>query len=241
MIDSRTPERITLVKKHPLAIRWLHWVNFPVLAIMLWSGLLILWANDVYPTEAFRLRVPDTITYGSFGVRAYYSGQEVPEGVRSIAIGFRLAEGMAWHFAFAWLFLINGLAYVLYLAISGQWRHLAPRRDSLIGAVKVALHDLTHWRGPRPPEGVKYNDAQRIAYCGVLLLSAGMALTGVAIWKPAQLAWLVRLLGGYPAARLEHFLITGLLVAFFLVHVVQVMRAGWNALRAMLTGWEAKS
>jgi hypothetical protein len=30
-----------IVKKHPLAIRWFHWVNFPALAIMIWSGLLI--------------------------------------------------------------------------------------------------------------------------------------------------------------------------------------------------------
>ena len=37
-----------IVKKHPLAIRWFHWLNFPLLAIMIWSGLLIYWANDVY-------------------------------------------------------------------------------------------------------------------------------------------------------------------------------------------------
>jgi len=35
-------------KKHPLAIRWFHWINFPVLAIMIWSGMLIYWANDIY-------------------------------------------------------------------------------------------------------------------------------------------------------------------------------------------------
>ena len=34
-----------LEKKHPLAIRWLHWVNFPALLIMLWSGLLIYWGR----------------------------------------------------------------------------------------------------------------------------------------------------------------------------------------------------
>jgi hypothetical protein len=37
-----------LENKHPLAIRWFHWINFPVLMIMIWSGLLIYWANDVY-------------------------------------------------------------------------------------------------------------------------------------------------------------------------------------------------
>ena len=38
----------TLKKKHPLAIRWLHWINFPVLFLMIWSGLLIYWSNPVY-------------------------------------------------------------------------------------------------------------------------------------------------------------------------------------------------
>ena len=37
-----------LQNKHPLAIRWLHWINFPILSMMIWSGLLIYWANAVY-------------------------------------------------------------------------------------------------------------------------------------------------------------------------------------------------
>jgi hypothetical protein len=43
------PERregsVRLDRKHPLAIRWMHWVNFPILFTMIWSGLLIYW-ND---------------------------------------------------------------------------------------------------------------------------------------------------------------------------------------------------
>jgi len=30
-----------LEKKHPLAIRWQHWINFPLLTMMIWSGMLI--------------------------------------------------------------------------------------------------------------------------------------------------------------------------------------------------------
>jgi hypothetical protein len=30
-----------LVPKHPRAVRWMHWINFPVLFVMIWSGLLI--------------------------------------------------------------------------------------------------------------------------------------------------------------------------------------------------------
>jgi PAS domain S-box-containing protein len=41
--------------KHPLAIRWFHWVNFPLLALMIWSGLWIYWANDVYRNGRVRM------------------------------------------------------------------------------------------------------------------------------------------------------------------------------------------
>ena len=35
-------------EKHPLAIRWFHWISFPLLFLMIWSGLLVYWANDIY-------------------------------------------------------------------------------------------------------------------------------------------------------------------------------------------------
>lgn len=237
---TRSPAR--LVKKHPLAVRWFHWVNFPALALMVWSGMLILWAYDRYPTEQVRLRVPDRISIYRWGIAPVYSEKNtddypVPADRRyDIHTGYRLAEGMAWHFAFAWLFTLNGIAYVLYLWISGQWRHIIPRRESFKGALLVALHDLRLYRKPLPA-GDKYNHAQRIAYTGVLVLGALMVVTGLAIYKPAQLTWLTLLLGGYQAARVEHFLITCLFIVFFLVHIAQVARAGWNNFRAMITGY----
>jgi len=45
------PTQKTIVKKHSLAVRWLHWINFPLLAVMIWSGLLIYLANDVYKIQ----------------------------------------------------------------------------------------------------------------------------------------------------------------------------------------------
>jgi hypothetical protein len=38
---------LRLEKKHPRAIRGMHWVNVPVLTVTIWSGLLIYWANDI--------------------------------------------------------------------------------------------------------------------------------------------------------------------------------------------------
>lgn len=248
------------MQKHPLAIRWFHWINFPTILVMVWSGVLILWANDVYPTQIYQLgyrlfhsgresekppvwlKVPDRIVLRP-ELRVLYSGDALPDGFPpedkrlEIALGFRLADGMRWHFALAWLFALNGLAYAVFLAISGQWKHLAPRKESLKEAVKVALKDLAFWKRPELAEGgEKYNHAQRIAYSGVAFLGVGMLATGLAISKPAQLSWLVGLLGGYQAARLEHFAITCLLALFFFVHVAQVLRAGWRNLRGMLVG-----
>ena len=41
----------SLVRKHSLATRLFHWINAPVLAVMIWSGTLIYWANDVYAIQ----------------------------------------------------------------------------------------------------------------------------------------------------------------------------------------------
>lgn len=210
-----------LEKKHPLAIRWFHWINFPVLLMMIWSGLLIYWANDVY-----RLGFGG-VTLIKFFPDWFYN---------ALNFGQRLAEGMAWHFFLMWFFAINGLLYVLYTAISGEWRYLVPNRHSLREAIQVTLYDL-HLSKTHPPPR-KFNGAQQIAYTSIILMGAGSLLTGLAIYKPVQFAWLSSLLGGYEWARFEHFWLTIGYVAFFFVHVAQVIKAGWNNFRAMVTGYE---
>ena len=45
---------------------------------------------------------------------------------RALKVNNRLAEGMALHFFFMWLFVVNGVAYVAYTLFSGEWRELVP-------------------------------------------------------------------------------------------------------------------
>jgi thiosulfate reductase cytochrome b subunit len=210
-----------LEPKHPRAIRWMHWINVPVLAVMIWSGLLIYWANDVYSVSV------GGVTLIHFFPDWFY---------RMFELEGHLAKGMAYHFTFMWLFAGNGLAYVLYSLFSGEWRHLLPNRHTPREAWHVVLHDLRLRKTPLPP--AKFNGAQRFAYTGVIMMGAGSLLTGLAIYKPIQLAWLTNLLGGYEWARAEHFMLTVGYVLFFVMHIAQVIRAGWNNFRAMVTGYE---
>ena len=210
-----------IIKKHPLAIRWFHWINFPVLAVMIWSGMLIYWANDIY-----------RVGWGDKTVLKFF-----PDSFnKALNIPFRLAEGMSLHFLFMWFFAINGFLYVVYLFISGEWKLVFPNKRSLRESWQVVLHDL-HIRRRLPPQK-KYNAAQRIAYTGVILMGIGSLLTGLAIYKPVQLNFLCNLLGGYEWARVEHFILTILFTLFFLVHIIQVIIAGWNNFRSMVTGFE---
>jgi thiosulfate reductase cytochrome b subunit len=210
-----------LEKKHPRAIRWFHWINVPVLCVMIWSGLLIYWANDVY-----------RVGFGSVTLVHFF-----PNAVyHTLHLEYRLAEGMAWHFLFMWLFAINGVLYVGYTVFSGEWRYLLPNRHTFREAVDVVLHDLHLSRRPLPRR--KFNGAQRLAYTSIIVMGAGSLITGLAIYKPVQFAWLTWLLGGYEMARWEHFWLTIGYVLFFLVHISQVIRAGWNNFRAMVTGYE---
>src|SRR6202012_2104999 len=88
-----------------------------------------------------------------------------------------------------------------------------------------------------PPQK-KYNGAQRIAYTVVILMGAGSLITGLSIYKPRQGHWVHSLLGGYEMARWEHFWLTMGFCGFFLIHVAQVILAGWNNFRAMVSGYE---
>jgi thiosulfate reductase cytochrome b subunit len=233
----------TIYKKHPLAIRWFHWINFPVLFIMIWSGFCIYWANHVYTFTLFGH------TYFKFFPDSWFappapSWWPVTPGVDDAghAVKYfwefdaRLAEGLYWHFCFAWFFAINGFLYVVYLIGSGEWRQIVPKLSAFRESIDVVLTDLHLKKGPLPVR--KYNAAQQIAYTMVIVMGALMVLTGLAIYKPAQQGWLTRLFFGYTVARFIHFWTTISFLGFFVVHVGQVIRTGWNNFRGMVSGSE---
>jgi thiosulfate reductase cytochrome b subunit len=179
------------------------------------------------------------VAYPDFGARGApfplpnpWENEALP---RWAGLGGWLAGGLNWHFALAWPFVLTGLLYIGFLVVSGQWRSLVFRPRDLRPALEMQLYYL-RLRREHPPQG-KHNPLQKAAYTGIVGVGAVAVLSGFAIYKPVQLAWLTTLFGGYELARYWHFVTVWIFVAFTLLHVVLVLVADPASLRAMITGW----
>ncbi len=164
---------------------------------------------------------------------AWYPWQNVAPPDWS-TIGGWLAGARQWHFALAWFLVLNGSIYLAYFFASGEWRRrlFLPGRDTRNSLVMFGYY-LRIIRTPPAPDF--YNGLQRFAYTSVLILVTIQVLSGLAIYKPVQLHWLVSIFGGYDAARVFHLLGLALLALFVTVHVVMVSLHPRDLL-AMLTG-----
>src|SRR6266853_1629624 len=227
--DVPTGTAIRIKYKHSLAIRWMHWINFPLLVVMIYSGLLIYWADSQY--EGLNAHRVYRVGFGSWTLFQLFPTWFY----NNLHLKLQLAKGLGYHFFFMWFFVLNGMAYVLFTFFTGEWRELVPTRRSFREATQVILDDLGISK--RHPPQRKFNGAQQIAYTAVILMGASSLLTGLAIYKPTQLHTITALLGGYEMARWLHLLLTIGYVGFFLVHVTQVIRAGWNNFRARIVGY----
>ena len=151
---------------------------------------------------------------------------------RDITLGGWLAGGLLWHFAAMWLLTINGLIYVAMGLATGRFRKkLLPIRPAgVINDLRAALtFKLSH------DDLSVYNSVQRLLYAGIIVVGVLVVLSGLSIWKPVQLYWLVMLFGDYPTARYVHFFCMAAIVAFLVVHVALALLVP-KSLRAMITG-----
>lgn len=259
-------EQREVIYRHSGPVRVTHWINVAVLLVLLMSGLQIFNAHpalyfgskSVFDDPVLSMRAvqaegePKGITTlfgysfdttGLFGLgggdETGYQRQGFPwswtlPGYRSLAMGRR------WHFFFAWLFLINGLAYLVWSLGSGHLRRdLAPSGKELkhIGA-SVAEHARFHF--PKGDEAKRYNVLQKLSYLIVaLILLPLMLLTGLAMSPGMDAAFpvLLDVFGGRQTARTIHFVSASLIVIFVAVHIFMVLVSGvWNNLRSMITG-----
>src|SRR5262245_56365263 len=189
---------------HPLYVRITHWINAIAVFIMLTSGWQIYNAAPLFP-----FAFPASLTLGGW-----------------------LAGGLLWHFAGMWLFVANGLVYLVLGTGKAHFRRkfLPIRASEVDRDLRAALtgrlsqHSLD-----------TYNAVQKLCYLGVLVAGVMIVASGLALWKPVQLMELATLFGGYEGARLVHFSAMASIVLFLLLHVLMAILVP-RSLCAMILG-----
>jgi thiosulfate reductase cytochrome b subunit len=182
-------------------------------------------------------------------------------GYRGYPAIFRLADlGLSWdaagalgdrrwgrnyHVTFAWVFLLNGLAYVGWNLYTKHFReHLLPSRDELtLPNVRTELRDHLRWPSRRHAATGGYRTLQKASYLLLIFVFMPvMVVTGVA-QSPgytAAMPVLLDLFGGRQSARTLHTIGTLVLVIFVLVHLLEIAAAGFvTRVRSMITGKES--
>jgi len=207
-----------MTRHHPV-VRITHWINAIALTIMIGSGLRIF---NAYP--AFARRGESFCCYP-------FEHHPIPA---ALTFGGWLGGARNWHFAMMWVLAVNGLIYLAFVYLHGEWRDLVPRRGVVRDSVEMVKFYL-FLRKDHPRQG-KHNALQRMAYFSMPLIAIMAVATGIAIWKPVELAPLTNLLGGYVWARYWHFWAMLLLVVLTIGHVFMVFTVDPYSLPSMITG-----
>jgi thiosulfate reductase cytochrome b subunit len=215
--------------RHPAAVRITHWLNVVAVVVLIMSGLNILLAHP----------------YLYWGVRSTFADPwlSIPPISNWLLIpqGRNLAEARNYHFLFAWIFVVNGLIYLVFSLITGRFRRrLLPTGGELKGlGASVAEHARFHF--PTDDHARAYNVIQKLTYAAMILVVLPLMLVTGLSMSPGFNAvggLLLEMMGGRQSARTLHFISAALIVGFILVHVGLVIWTGpLNNMRAMITGW----
>ncbi len=142
-------------------------------------------------------------------------GWEIPP---IFTLGGWLAGGRHWHFAAMWIFSLNLLWYGLYILLTRRWQHRF-----------VGTKDLKALQKSRNPKRLVYA-WHRIVYTSIIPILLLAVLTGLGMYKPAQLHWIVDMFGSWQALRIVHFASVPLLIVFAIAHFWLGKQAGGEKL-----------
>jgi thiosulfate reductase cytochrome b subunit len=222
-------------------VRVTHWLTFVAfIALLVTGGEIVISHPRFYWGE-----VGNVNTHPLFVLPIPSSRGTVPTGY-----GFVMPDENGWsralHFEAAWVAVLTGVVYLLYGLLSGHFkRNLLPDKGGVWNACRDRIAKYLR-RAPRDgAEEGSYNVLQRITYLVVIFVCFPLMIwTGLAMAPSFTSAFpeTVVLLGGRQSARTIHFLLSGVLLLFLLVHVTMVIISGFRSrMRAMITGYSRSS
>lgn len=215
------------IDRHSRGVRLAHWINVGAFAFLVWSGIEILFAHpQLYWGHDGHFGHEPAFKFADYGISFWGNSN----------------WGRNTHFLSAWIFVINGFAYLALNLINGHFRQrmlptsaeFAPRH------ILADLRDHLRLRTPKGEAARNYNFLQKLSYLTVvfvlcpLMLLTGLTMSPAVVTAFPELIWIF---GGRQSARTLHFIGMALLVLFALVHILQVILAGpVNEIRSMITG-----
>jgi thiosulfate reductase cytochrome b subunit len=228
----RKPETL----RHTAIVRVTHWLTLvSFIALLISGGEIVVSHPRFYWGE-----VGNVTTLPLFTLPIPASRATVPTGHAV------LPDQNGWsrylHFQAAWAAVLTGLVYAISSLWTGHFqRNLFPAPADRTWRAFWAV--IANYLRRAPPDNAathSYNVLQRTAYLAVIFVLFPLVIwTGLALSPAFDSAFpaAVDLLGGRQSARTLHFLVSGLLLLFLVVHVAMIILAGfWSRMRAMITG-----
>lgn len=228
----------TRTLRHSGVVRATHWLTFiAFIALLVTGGEIVISHPRFYWGE-----VGNVNTKPLFVIPIPSSRDTVPT-----KFGYVMPDQNGWsrylHFEAAWVSVLTGLVYGIYGLVSGHFRKnlLPERRDWNWRAYGERITQYLRRKPPGSAEESSYNVLQRATYTVVIFILFPLVIwTGLAM-SPAFTAafpWTVELLGGRQSARTIHFIDSGLLLLFLVVHVAMVAVSGFRRrMRGIITGY----
>ena len=225
---------MTAKHAHSYNVRICHWINVIACAYLIVSRVHIL------------LDFPE-LYWGHTGFRGYPAIFRLSDWGLSWEAAGKLGDrrwGRNYHFTFGWVFLINGFIYVSWNLYRKHFRYrMVPARDELTRAhLGAEVRGHFFGRSRRKAVDPAYGTLQKSSYLLLIFVFVPfMILTGVA-QSPgytAAMPVLLDVFGGRQSARTLHTIGTVVFVLFVIVHLLEILAAGFFApVRSMITAKE---
>ncbi len=218
-----------VIYRHALITRITHWINVVCITVLLMSGFQIF---NAHPALYWGLKGADSDPH------IFALAHGIPHWA-TIPSWQDLATGRLWHFFFAWIFVTNGVVYLVFGLLSGHFRRDFLPTGEQLRHIGRSVWDHLRLKFPKGEEARSYNVLQKFSYIGVVILLPLMLATGLTMSPGVDAAapWLLDLFGGRQSDRTLHFIFAWLIVGFIAIHLIAVLAAGpINEIRSMITG-----
>lgn len=131
-----------------------------------------------------------------------------------VTLGGWLGGGRNWHFAAMWVYVVNLMIYGCFIFITQRWKNRF-----------VSGGDINALKASANPKR-KIFAGHKLVYTILIPPLLLAIVSGVAMYKPAQLHWLASLFQNWQTLRTVHFMTIPIVLGLTFVHSLMALKFG---------------